>query len=677
MANLFQKPLTELKRHSLLILSVILITLILLIVYWRDLSILVNEAIQSEAMTHILIVPLLTSYLIYRKRDMVKATLALEKRQKRSKLPFLTEIVGLALCLSAFLLYWYGSYTFYPLEYHLLSLPLFIIGIILVLFNLKTLVVLIFPIMFLLFLIPPPSEITYAAGALIANFNTQAAYTLLKTLGLPVILQSTYGSPTIAVDTLAGTPVLFAIDLPCSGIYSLIAFTMFAVFLAYIVRGSITKKIILFPLGFLMLLVLNIFRISLIVLIAYQLGEAIAMTVFHISSGWLLIFAGILLLLFITERLLHLQIFGATNKIASCPKCNSTSSHESFCTNCGKFRKNYQIKLPKKFWIKITAFLLASYLVTLSIQAPVFAFAQGLTITNPNPEASVDVFPQISDYQLKFLYRDQDFEKISHQDASLIYAYISQNVSKPTIYVLVGVAGAINNLHGWEVCLVALQTARGNPPLVNVLQSRDTQIMENPPIIARYFVFQHSDNYTQVTLYWYQRALFKTGLTIEPKYTRISLIILTKNPSDSPEMEQKLLSMGQSIATHWEPLKTQSLVSLGIPTMQILLASTILFAIITQTTQYTREWRRKTTNLKIFEKLASPKEKLLYQTIKELGQKTKETTTHNIALTLKKATGKAVKLEELIDSMNNLEKHGIINADIINTLDQPRLVWKP
>nr|NIQ04937.1 hypothetical protein [Candidatus Korarchaeota archaeon] len=209
------------------------------------------------------------------------------------------------------------------------------------------------------------------------------------------------------------------------------------------------------------------------------------------------------------------------------------------------------------------------------------------------------------------------------------------------------------------------------------LDSRDIQIMQNPPIIARYFVFQHPDNYTQVTLYWYQKALFKTGITIEPKYTRISLIILTENSNDSPQLEQKLVNMGQSIAAYWEPLKTQSLVALGIPTMQLLLGTTVLFAIFLQTTQYTREQRRKTTNLKIFGKLASPKEKLLYQTIKELSKKTKETTTQNIAAAFEKATGKAAKLNELIDMLNSLEKNGIIKADTINILDQPRLVWKP
>jgi exosortase len=666
------------RTNYLAISSILMIVITLLAVYWQDLSVLANEALQNEAVSHLILVPFLISYLLYRKKDTVRASLSLEKFQGRLSPVSLNEIIGSAICLSAFLLYWYGSFTFYPLEYHIASLIIFVSGMTLILFNAKTFTALIFPILFLIFLIPPPSNITYSAGALLGNFNAQASYTILKTLGIPVALSSSYGPPTIIINNPSGRPLEFAIDLACSGIYSLLAFTMFAAFLAYIAHGSIIKKIALFPLGFLTLQILNILRISLTGLVAYQFGEETAMTIFHVFSGWLLIFLGTLLLLLIAEKLIHLQIFGAQNKPDSCSECNNSSKNrEAFCTTCGKFLKKSHTKISKRFWIKIFALLLASSIITLSIQAPTFAFAQGLTITSPNPETSVEAFPQVPNHQLKFLYRDQNFEKISRQDASLLYAYLSQNTSNPTVYVLVGVASSITNLHSWEVCLVALQTAQGLPPLATVLDSRDIQIMQNPPIIARYFMFQHPDNYTQVTLYWYQKALFKTGITIEPKYTRISLIILTTNPNESPKLEQKLVNMGQSIAAYWEPLKTRSLVSLGVPTMQVLLGSTILFAIFLQTTQYAREQRRKTTNLKIFEKLASPKEKLLYQTIKELSQKTKETTTQNIASAFEKATGKVAKLNELIDMLNSLEKNGIINADIINILDEPRLVWKP
>jgi len=672
------------RKSGLTLVSLSLIVLTVLILCWQDLSILANEALQNEATNHIILVPFLASFLIYRRKELSRASLNLEKLKRKSSLISFGEITGIALCLSAFLLYWYGTYTFYPIEFHVVSLTLFVMGITLTLFNVKTLTALIFPILFLTFLAPPPSVITLNAGATLGDFNAQASYTLLKTLGMPVTLSTEYGPPTIIVSSSAQSSMEFSVDQACSGIYSLVAFAMFAAFLILIVRGPITKRIVLISIGFLMLPLLNIIRISLIVSIAYGFGEPIAMTIFHTYSGWLILSIGMLLLLLIAEKLLHLKIYENQSKAASCNACdNSSENNEAFCHSCGKLLENHQTKLDKRFWTKITGLLLATSVVALSIQAPIFAFSQKLTFTSTLPETSAEVFPNVSDYNLNFLYRDTNFERISRTDAALTYAYLPRNVSNPTIFVLVGVGSSISNLHSWEVCLVAWRTAQGMAPVVKVFDQRDVQIMENPPITGRYFVFQYpSDepllaNYTQVTLYWYQRALFKTGLTVESKYVRISVLILTRNANDYPKHEQRLLDLGQQIATYWEPLKTQSLLSLGIPTLQILLASTLVFAIAMQTTQYASEKRKKTTNLQLFERYGSPEEKRLHQTIKDLRQKTKETTTRNIESAFNHEPINSTKPSGLQGALENLRANRIIQLDVINIQDQPRLVWKP
>jgi len=676
--------LEKVRKSGFTIVSIFLIILTVLILYWQDLSILANEALQNEATNHIILVPFLAAFLIYRRKELSKALLSAEKLKRKSSLVSFGEITGIAVCLSAFLLYWYGSYTFYPIEFHVASLVLFLIGITLTLFNLKTLTTLIFPILFLIFLAPPPSIITSNAGGILGNFNAQTSFTVLKTLGIPVGLSSEYGSPIIVLNN-SSTPIQFTVDQACSGIYSLIAFAMFAAFLVLVVRGSIIKKIALVLIGFLMLPVINISRISLIVFIAYRFGEDIAMTIFHTFSGWLILSAGLILLLLIAEKLLHLKIYEPPTKATSCSKCNdATQANETFCPSCGKYlrARNHQAKLDRKFWIKLAGLLLVTGVVTLCIQAPVFALAQGITLESGDPAASKDAFPKISDYKLLFFYRDTNFEKMSQQDASVTYAYVSQNLTNPTIYVLVGVASSISNLHSWESCLVSYWTGAGMESPVNELDSRDVQVMENPPIIAKYFVFTYPShyatlgNYTQVTLYWYQRVLYKTGVTIESKYTRISLVILTKNSNDYPELEKRLLDISQTITTYWEPLKAQTLVSIGIPAMQVLLASTTVFAVVMQTTQYTSEHRKKTMNLRLFERYGSPEEKRLYQTIKDLRQKTKETTTQNIETEFEK-NAKPVKPEEFYGTLESLNQQGLIHVDIINSLDQPRLIWKP
>jgi len=90
-----------------------------LALYWQDLTIVANEALQSELASHILAIPFLLAYLLYRKRKMLRAVIPFESSNPMGKIILNREAVGAILCLLAFLMYWHGSYTFHPLEYHL------------------------------------------------------------------------------------------------------------------------------------------------------------------------------------------------------------------------------------------------------------------------------------------------------------------------------------------------------------------------------------------------------------------------------------------------------------------------------------------------------------------------------------------------------------------------------
>jgi len=374
----------------------------------------------------------------------------------------------------------------------------------------------------------------------------------------------------------------------------------------------------------------------------------------------------------ISEKLLHIQIFRAS-RTDYCPKCKlDLANQQSFCSKCGRLLKKTSAMASKRFLMKSIALLLGCFLVTFSIQAPVFAFAKGSAVANANWQTSTNILPETSGYQLRFLYRDTQYEKIARQDAALLYAYLPENPSNSTIFVSVGVASSISNLHSWETCFVSWRIAQGQPALVRVLDSRDVQIIQNPPIIARYFVFESPDNYTQVTFYWYERAPFNTGVTVEPKYVRISLIIYALNPDNYRKLEETLLPFAQSIAAHWEPLKSQSLVSLGVPMLQSMLVLAIAFIIFTWATKYTIEQRRKNNNLKIFENHASQEEKIVLQTIKNAAK----TTFQAIISALKKNVGKAIGPSELTEILTRLEDYGIVKKDVINVEDRPTLIWK-
>jgi exosortase len=666
---------TNYYRH---ILVFVLVLLSVFIIYWNDFEILANEALQNEAFSHVLLFPFFAGFLFYLKKDVVKASLALDKQRKRTSTKYVDEILGVVLCLVAFLVYWYGSYTFYPLEYHIISLPLFIMGVTLILLNSRALKALIFPILFLLFLIPLPATVLYTVGGTMANFNTQVSYATLKTLGLPITLSSSYGSPTILLSTAVKEPVIFAVDIPCSGIYSLIAFAMFAAFLAFVALTSVLKKFLLFILGFVVFVILNIIRIIAIVSVGYWLGAETALLL-HSVAGLVLIFIGMLLILVVSEKVLKIRIMTKPQEQPPCPKCKANVSKlASFCQNCGRFLGESNLSISKGTFAKLFLLLLGCSIVVISIGAPTFATAQSSIelSSNSNLQNATSVFPEIPGYTLSLLYRDTEYEKIAHQDASLMYGYFPVNTSSSVVYADVGVANSISNLHSWEVCFIAMQTSQGQYPLVNVRDSRDIQLLANPPLIGQYLVFDSLDNYTQVTLYWYEKATFKTGLTVEQKYVRISLIILTQKSSDYSQHEKELLAVGQLIAKEWEPLKTQALISLGVPAQQSLLVISIAFLGVTKTAQYFTEQRKTSNNLKIFNNFASPKEKIILQAVLEMAKEKKYMETNDIFENIQKRTGETVNSKTLLEVLDTLEENGFIKRTVISVGNAPMLVWK-
>ena len=650
-------------------------------IFYQDLAIVANEALKNELMSYILAIPFLLIYILYRKRKMLKAVIPFETTNPTRKPTYTREIVGALLCLTAFLLYWHGSYTFHPLEYHMVSLPLFTAGLILIIFNTKTLKILAFPITFLLFLTPPPLEIMYAAGATLSTISSEASYNFLKAINLPVTLTSQYGNPTIILQKTGNPPLTFTIDIACAGIYSLIGFTIFAVFVAYIARGAPWKKATVFLAGIPLIYSLNITRIIITVLIGSRYGMEAAMQAFHLLGGWALIFIGTLILLTISEKIFKIQLFSTKQRLTHCNYCNQNSENKQhFCAACGKLLNPLSNKLSKRDLTKIFILVISAILI-INLQVPAFALTKGpaeVTIQTLGGEQTItQVLPEVTSYTTEFVHRDKRFEEIAKQDASLTYAYIPTNKSKTTVWVTIEIANTRSFLHGWEACLITWPLAMGYQPRVTQLSLRDVQLLQNPPITARYFAFQDKkSNLTQVVLYWYENALFNTGSSREQKHVKISLIIYTNNPEDIPIIEEQLLPFGQAIANHWQPIKTWSQVALLISHNGIILiAITIVLLATILSYQVIKNRGEKKSNLKLYKKLALQEEKPILQAAHEASKKEKPTT-NVVASKYEKLTGKTIDLELLIAKLNEAEKVGLIKRDIASQEDEPILTWK-
>jgi len=666
------------KKHNQYVFLASLIFVTIFIVYYNDLQILLNEALNNEAFTHTLLAAFLTFFLLYTKRDMVRAQIALQGSNKKHGIRIIDDLIGAIFFLTSFLVYWYGSRTFYPLEYHILSLPIFVMGVTLIILGLKALLTLLFPVLFLLFLIPPPMEILYSLAGILSNVETQIAYTILKNLNMPVELSTAYGPPTIQLLTsLTGEPAGFTIDLPCSGIYTLIGLLMFSSFLALIAKASIPRKLSIFAISLPVLEALNIIRIVIIISIAYYMGSEIALSIFHTLTGPILIFLGSLLALALSEKIFKIRIYRKL-KGNSCPKCEENhKNNEFFCLNCGRFlnlnsRKTINIMLAKAILL-----LIACSLIAITINAPTLAITQDSIKIESGTSGgnSTSIFPEKPGYTIKFLYRDEKYEKIASQDAALVYAYLPTNYTKPAVFATINVANSLSNLHSWEVCLITWQTAQGRYPLVDVLESTDLQLSEDLPIVVRYLVFKTPQNYTQTILYWFQKANFETGITVEQKYVRINLIVLTSGKISDPNLfRDELLDLGRTIAYNWKTLTTQSIFSLGIPTIQILLAICASSAVFLKIIQYMYESKIRTRNMKIFRSFASEEDKTLLETIQKLSEQKGKIGLQELKDALRKK-GRFIKNSELKAEVDRLETYGFIKKDVALE-GAPRIVWK-
>lgn len=488
--------------------------------YFQDLSIVFRGATVDESMFHILAIPFIFAYLLYRRRRMINASLQLYQKNGSGLQKNFGTISGIMLFIICVFIYWGGSYTFTPLEYHMITLPFLLTGLLLILFDFQTLKQLLFPVAFLIFLTPPPAEILYGVGSTLANLSASASSFFANTLGLHSTLSMSNTGPVITLIKPDQTTLPFNVDVACSGIYSIVGFVIFALIIAYITAGRLRNKFAILVLGVPLILGLNIIRITTILAIGYNYGEDLALQIFHTIGATVLMFIGTLILLAITEK-----AFKKPKPPAPCTICNPTPINptRSFCPNCGKLLKLPKTKLDKNSLIKITGIIIVT-LMLLSIQAPVFALTQGpaQVMTQTPSGAQVDAsnstlpFPQINGYSLNYVYRDLQFEKTSGDDAALIYAYHPSNGTASTVWIALQISSSVASEHRWETCLISFPLSQGEQSSVKQVDLRDVQIQSNPPLTARYFAFEYKNtNQTQVVLYWYETA--RSMLMVRPK----------------------------------------------------------------------------------------------------------------------------------------------------------------
>jgi predicted nucleic acid-binding Zn ribbon protein len=433
---------------------------------------------------------------------------------------------------------------------------------------------------------------------------------------------------------------------------------------------------------------LNILRIAGIVWIAHGWGEGTAMQAFHLLGGSVLIFAATLLLLTLGDKVGKLRIFTTRVNQEPCTLCkDSLMKGESFCSYCGAFLKTQKQSIAGQNMVRIMVVILIALLI-IPIQIPPFALAKGtasidLGTFSPN-EIKNEILPTIPGWDLEFLYRDLEVEKAAQWDAALVYCYRKQGPDdfQPIVFVLIQI---MKGRHSWEASLYVWPAQHGYPT-ATMLVERDVDILENPRIAGRFLEFiRVRSTVPEAVVYWFEEAQFTINETIVSRYVSISLDAYPENlaragliegPNDADGMQAILLPMARSIAEHWDPLKTWTLIQVGISQWtEYLLIGTVSPCIMAASFLYLKLRTDRKRNAELFKRLIVPLERGVLEAVASSSKKGLPTG-RAIEEKYRETAGKEIEPENLVYTLEAAKDTGLVKRDVSNNEDEPVLVWK-
>jgi exosortase/archaeosortase family protein len=494
-------------------------------------------------------------------------------------------------------------------------------------------------------------------------------------LRFPVDFITEYGSPIISLTRANREVLLFAVDTACSGLYSLIGLLIFATFSAYISKGSLLRKIIVFILGFPIIYFLNILRIFLLIIIGYFAGVELALNVFHLLGGWVLLFSGTIIILTMADRVFNIEIF--SREIENCSH-NHIESEGRYCIECGKILKNTSKSITNVDALKFLAITIA-VLYFLTIQVPVFSLTSGqagVFIKNPSGEDTTrNVLPEIEGRELYFVYRDTEFEKISGQNASLMYQYKPVNDDGPIVWVGIEISPIKFNMHQWETCLITVPEMQGRVAKNVKVDLRDIHLLENPPLSARYFAFHRvGSNLTEVILYWYTQSEFITEKGYETMWTKISVIQYADKPEHYRVTENAILPVARNIAEFWQPISTWSGMGIAIAKKGVsLMVLTIMLISVVVLYGVLLNIESKKKGREIYNQIIEHEDHMVLKSLKSSNNKPMKE--DEILKKYREITGKYMDIYLLNSKLKKAEEIGLVKNLIHNENDKPYVKW--
>jgi len=234
---------------------------------------LVYEWANDPDFSHGFLIPFISLYLVWQRADELER-LSVSPRN----LGILVILGGLLLLIIGNLAAEYFTQRF--------SFLILLSGIILFLLGRQHLKLLVFPIVFLIFMIPIPSILLLKLTFPMQLFAAKVATVALQLLDIPVLREGN------VIHLVENT---LEVERACSGIRSLISLLAIGTVLAYFITKVTWQRAVVILSCFPIAIATNAFRVTMTGVLANYYGMKAAEGFFHGFSGMVLYFAGLVL----------------------------------------------------------------------------------------------------------------------------------------------------------------------------------------------------------------------------------------------------------------------------------------------------------------------------------------------------------------------------------------------